>query len=244
MLQSHGCVCFVLHNACLYPPYIHKLMHSDLKYLSLSLSFCFLQISLDLSRPDKLSMLLRATLEALSKLLEVACLPDTGKCAEELLGYLRASVCLEPIASIQCVQQVNFSHLLLGRLHVLSPCVVTICCLLVLSPCVVSMCCHHVLSPCVVTMCCHHVLSPCLVTMCCSMYCLHMLSPCVVTMCCLHVLSPCVVTMSCHHVLSPCVVTMCCHHVLSPCVVTMYCRHVLSPCVAPCIVSICCHHVL
>merc|ERR1719477_59173 len=66
------------------------------------------------------------------------------------------------------------------------------------------MCCHHILSLCVVIICCHNLmLSPCIVTMCC-----HLVTICVVTchylikldvMRCHKVLSPYIVPMSCHN---------------------------------------------
>lgn len=42
----------------------------------------------------------------LSQILEVACLADIGKYAEEFLSYLRSTIILEPTDTVQCVQQV------------------------------------------------------------------------------------------------------------------------------------------
>lgn len=46
-------------------------------------------------------------LQVLAQLLEVACLSDIGKHAEELLGYLGATIGPEPTETILCVQQVE-----------------------------------------------------------------------------------------------------------------------------------------
>jgi hypothetical protein len=49
------------------------------------------------------------TLKVLAQLLELACLTDVAKQAEELLGYLGSTVGPEPTETILCVQQVNLS---------------------------------------------------------------------------------------------------------------------------------------
>ncbi|XP_060084449.1 huntingtin-like [Ylistrum balloti] len=63
------------------------------------------KISLDLGTTDKFCVLLKCTLECLAQVLEIASLQDIGKYAEELLGYLRTTVSLEPTCTILCVQQ-------------------------------------------------------------------------------------------------------------------------------------------
>ncbi|XP_033756060.1 huntingtin-like [Pecten maximus] len=63
------------------------------------------KISLDLATTDKFCILLKCTLECLAQVLEIASLQDIGKYAEELLGYLRTTVSLEPTCTILCVQQ-------------------------------------------------------------------------------------------------------------------------------------------
>ena len=65
------------------------------------------QISLDLSASEKFGCLLQAALESLAQVLEVTGLSEIGKYAEELLGYLKATVIMEPTMSILCVQQVS-----------------------------------------------------------------------------------------------------------------------------------------
>lgn len=49
--------------------------------------------------------LLRATLGALSQILEIATLTEVGKIAEEVLNYLRPAFVLEPTGTVECVQQ-------------------------------------------------------------------------------------------------------------------------------------------
>lgn len=46
------------------------------------------------------------TLQSMALLLEVACLSDVGKHADELLGYLGLTIGPEPTETILCVQQV------------------------------------------------------------------------------------------------------------------------------------------
>lgn len=66
----------------------------------------YFQISLDLSSTDKFCTMLRTSLTLLSQILEVACLADIGKYAEEFLSYLRSTITLEPTDTVLCVQQV------------------------------------------------------------------------------------------------------------------------------------------
>ena len=56
---------------------------------------------------DKFGMLLAATLEVFSQVLEIAGLTEMGKAAEEMLSYLKATIILEPTMSVLCVQQVS-----------------------------------------------------------------------------------------------------------------------------------------
>ena len=50
--------------------------------------------------------MLRTSLTVLSQILEVACLSDIGKYAEEFLSYLKTTITLEATDTVQCVQQV------------------------------------------------------------------------------------------------------------------------------------------
>ena len=65
------------------------------------------QISLDLSSQEKFGSLLRTVLHVFSQVLEIAGLVETGRHAEEMLGYLKATIAMEATASILCVQQVQ-----------------------------------------------------------------------------------------------------------------------------------------
>ena len=51
--------------------------------------------------------MVRMALQVLSQLLEMAGIGETGKAAEEMLAYLKATVTLEPTATLLCVQQVS-----------------------------------------------------------------------------------------------------------------------------------------
>ena len=46
-------------------------------------------------------------LHVFSQVLEIAGLVETGRHAEEMLGYLKATIAMEATASILCVQQVQ-----------------------------------------------------------------------------------------------------------------------------------------
>jgi hypothetical protein len=62
---------------------------------------------LDLSAAsEKFIQVLRVTLQVTAQLLEVACLSDVGRHADELLSYLGATIGPEPTETILCVQQV------------------------------------------------------------------------------------------------------------------------------------------
>ncbi|XP_064630020.1 huntingtin-like [Lineus longissimus] len=63
------------------------------------------KISLDLSTTDKFGSLLKVILEVLSQVLEIATLSEIGKHIDELLGFLKVTVTLEPTSSVLCVQQ-------------------------------------------------------------------------------------------------------------------------------------------
>jgi len=65
------------------------------------------QISLDLSSTtEKFVCVVKTTLLALSQLLEVACMADVGKYAEELLSYMCSTIGPDPSNTVLCVQQV------------------------------------------------------------------------------------------------------------------------------------------
>ncbi|XP_051784194.1 huntingtin isoform X2 [Erpetoichthys calabaricus] len=64
------------------------------------------KVTLDLqNNNEKFSSFLRAALDVLSQLLELATLQDIGKCVEEILGYLKSCFCREPTMATVCVQQ-------------------------------------------------------------------------------------------------------------------------------------------
>uniref|UniRef100_A0A3Q2VNJ9 Huntingtin n=1 Tax=Haplochromis burtoni TaxID=8153 RepID=A0A3Q2VNJ9_HAPBU len=64
------------------------------------------KVTLDLhSSQEKFGSFLRATLDVLSQLLELATLHDIGKCVEEILGYLKSCFSREPTMATVCVQQ-------------------------------------------------------------------------------------------------------------------------------------------
>uniref|UniRef100_A0A7N8YPK4 Huntingtin n=1 Tax=Mastacembelus armatus TaxID=205130 RepID=A0A7N8YPK4_9TELE len=64
------------------------------------------KVTLDLhSGQEKFGGFLRATLDVLSQLLELATLHDISKCVEEILGYLKSCFSREPTMATVCVQQ-------------------------------------------------------------------------------------------------------------------------------------------
>ncbi|XP_031720297.1 huntingtin, partial [Anarrhichthys ocellatus] len=66
------------------------------------------KVTLDLhSSQEKFGGFLRATLDVLSQLLELATLHDISKCVEEILGYLKSCFSREPTMATVCVQQVS-----------------------------------------------------------------------------------------------------------------------------------------
>eukprot|EP00066_Takifugu_rubripes_P022022 XP_011611288.1 PREDICTED: huntingtin isoform X1 [Takifugu rubripes] len=64
------------------------------------------KVMLDLhSNQEKFGSFLRAALDVLSQLLELATLNDINKCVEEILGYLKSCFSREPTMATVCVQQ-------------------------------------------------------------------------------------------------------------------------------------------
>ncbi|KAG7458857.1 hypothetical protein MATL_G00225080 [Megalops atlanticus] len=64
------------------------------------------KVTLDLHNAnEKFGSFLRAALDVLSQLLELATLHDIGKCVEEILGYLKSCFSREPTMATVCVQQ-------------------------------------------------------------------------------------------------------------------------------------------
>uniref|UniRef100_H3C3K9 Huntingtin n=1 Tax=Tetraodon nigroviridis TaxID=99883 RepID=H3C3K9_TETNG len=64
------------------------------------------KVMLDLhSTQEKFGSFLRAALDVLSQLLELATLNDINKCVEEILGYLKSCFSREPTMATVCVQQ-------------------------------------------------------------------------------------------------------------------------------------------
>lgn len=81
------------------PPYL-KL------YDVLKATYTNYKVTLDLhSNQEKFGCFLRASLDVLSQLLELATLYDIGKCVEEILSYLKSCFSREPTMSTVCVQQ-------------------------------------------------------------------------------------------------------------------------------------------
>ncbi|XP_055860312.1 huntingtin-like [Biomphalaria glabrata] len=68
-------------------------------------SYSNFKTSLDLTSSDKFCTILRTVLTVLSQLLEIATLYDIGKVTEEILGYLKVTMALEPTWTVLCVQQ-------------------------------------------------------------------------------------------------------------------------------------------
>uniref|UniRef100_A0A673TZ91 Huntingtin n=1 Tax=Suricata suricatta TaxID=37032 RepID=A0A673TZ91_SURSU len=64
------------------------------------------KVTLDLQNSgEKFGGFLRAALDVLSQILELATLQDIGKCVEEILGYLKSCFSREPVMATVCVQQ-------------------------------------------------------------------------------------------------------------------------------------------
>ncbi|KAK2815696.1 hypothetical protein Q5P01_026163 [Channa striata] len=64
------------------------------------------KVTLDLhSNQEKFGGFLRASLDVLSQMLELATLHDISKCVEEILGYLKSCFSREPTMATVCVQQ-------------------------------------------------------------------------------------------------------------------------------------------
>uniref|UniRef100_A0A4X2LWE1 Huntingtin n=1 Tax=Vombatus ursinus TaxID=29139 RepID=A0A4X2LWE1_VOMUR len=64
------------------------------------------KVTLDLQNSnEKFGGFLRAALDVLSQILELATLQDIGKCVEEILGYLKSCFSREPTMATVCVQQ-------------------------------------------------------------------------------------------------------------------------------------------
>lgn len=63
------------------------------------------KVSLDAGSSEKFLGLLRAVLVTMGQILEVAQLQDVNRHVEELLGYLRLSMTVEPLTTVQCVRQ-------------------------------------------------------------------------------------------------------------------------------------------
>ena len=59
---------------------------------------------------DKFGSMLHHTLAVFSQLLEVASLQEIGKCAEEILDYLKSTVLASPVATVSVVHQVFLSY--------------------------------------------------------------------------------------------------------------------------------------
>ncbi|XP_063313793.1 huntingtin [Pelobates fuscus] len=75
-------------------------------YDVLKATYANYKVSLDLqNNHEKFGGFLRAALNVLSQILELATLTDIGKCVEEILGYLKSCFSREPVMSTVCVQQ-------------------------------------------------------------------------------------------------------------------------------------------
>ncbi|XP_072177779.1 huntingtin-like [Diadema setosum] len=63
------------------------------------------KVTLELSRPDKFCSLLKMALSCLGQVLELASINEVGQYVEEILGYLKSCVTIEPTMTILCVEQ-------------------------------------------------------------------------------------------------------------------------------------------
>ncbi|KAG1678706.1 Huntingtin [Nymphon striatum] len=63
------------------------------------------KISLDVQSTEKLIGLLKSCLTNLCQILEIAGIDEMGKCADELLSYLKSVLIIDSSSTIQCVQQ-------------------------------------------------------------------------------------------------------------------------------------------
>lgn len=63
------------------------------------------KVSLDSGSSEKYSSLLKAALLTMGQILEVAQLYDVNRHVEELLSYLKLSMAVEPLVTVQCVRQ-------------------------------------------------------------------------------------------------------------------------------------------
>ncbi|XP_030848870.1 huntingtin [Strongylocentrotus purpuratus] len=61
--------------------------------------------TLELTKPDKFCLLLKMSLSCLGQLLELASITEVGHYVEEILGYLKSCVTIEPTMTILCVEQ-------------------------------------------------------------------------------------------------------------------------------------------
>lgn len=66
-----------------------------------------MQVSLSLGKADKFSSMLQRTLTVFIQLLEIASLQEIGKCAEEILEYLKSIVLASPETTVALVHQVR-----------------------------------------------------------------------------------------------------------------------------------------
>ncbi|KAM4051263.1 huntingtin isoform 3-T3 [Anomaloglossus baeobatrachus] len=75
-------------------------------YDVLKATYANYKVTLDLqNNNEKFGCFLRAALDVLSQILELATLTDIGKCVEEILGYLKSCFSREPVMATVCVQQ-------------------------------------------------------------------------------------------------------------------------------------------
>jgi len=72
-----------------------------------SRSIVVLQATLSLGKMDKFGSTLHATLLVFAQLLEVAGIEDVGRCAEEALDHLKATIGVSPVATVIAVHQVS-----------------------------------------------------------------------------------------------------------------------------------------
>lgn len=63
------------------------------------------QMTLNSEACENFLGLLKATLTTLSQMLEIATLTEVGRIVEEILNYTRSTFALDPIATVECVQQ-------------------------------------------------------------------------------------------------------------------------------------------
>ncbi|XP_022909585.2 huntingtin [Onthophagus taurus] len=85
--------------------YFANLPHYMKIYDILRMAYLNYKITLDSSASENLLNFLKTTLSALCQILEVATITETGRIADDILRYLRASFYLDQASTVSCVHQ-------------------------------------------------------------------------------------------------------------------------------------------